>query len=345
MSPRNPEPLVTVAMAVHNGACHLPEALDSVLGQTFCDFELVVVNDGSTDETGEILGRYQQRDPRLRVIQQDKQGLALSLNTSVNEARGRYVARLDADDVALPRRLERQVDFLERNREVGLLGGAVVFITSAGSAFASWQYPLDDSEIRRKLARASAFVHPTVMMRADHLRAVGGYRRSMLGAEDYDLWLRLAERCRMANLAEPVLRYRIHPGQASRADLEQQTRSVLAAQAAARMRSELGHDPLTEVELVTDEVLRTLGVGCGEFAEALVDAQIYWAKTMARAGYDSAALALWRDARSSYKRPGADRVLRSHVLRARAELAYEQGKTVRGKALAALSRLARHACT
>ena len=341
MSLGNAPPPVTVAMAVHNGARYLPAALDSVLGQSFRDFELVVVNDGSTDQTDEILARYQRRDPRLRMIQQDNRGLASSLNTSVNEARGRYVARLDADDIALPLRLERQVAFLERNRDVGLLGGAVIFITSAGGQFASWQYPLDDSEIRRKLARGSAFVHPTVMMRADHLRGVGGYRPSMLGAEDYDLWLRLAERCLMANLAEPVLRYRIHPGQASTADLEQQTRSVLAAQAAARIRSKLGHDPLTGVELMTDEVLRSLGVGRGEFAEALIEAQIYWAKTMARAGYRSAARALWHDARSGCNRPGADRALRSRVLRARAELAFEQGKPFRGKALAARTRFAR----
>ncbi len=206
-------PAVSVLMSVHNGAPWVREAMASVLGQTVRDLELVVVDDGSTDATPELLAAV--RDGRLTMIRQERAGLTRSLNRALRLAAAPLVARLDADDVALPERLERQLDFLHVHPEVGLLGTGAREVDADGHEVAVIRPPVDDTAIRRALIRRNSFVHSSVVMRRDLLEAVGGYDETLPVAQDYDLWIRLARLTRLANLPEPLVVRRLLPGRVS----------------------------------------------------------------------------------------------------------------------------------
>jgi hypothetical protein len=203
---------VTVLMSVFNGQRYLREAVESILGQTFEDFELLVVNDGSTDASRAILDSY--RDPRLRIVEHATNlGLSRSLNRGIAQARGRYVARLDADDVAEPDRLQRQVDFLDRHPDVVLLGSCYTVIDEDGHRIGQRWVPVDDLEIRWMLEFCNAFAHSAVMLRRDALAGEAVvYDESLVYAMDYDLWTRLAGRGRLANLDACLVRWRAAPG-------------------------------------------------------------------------------------------------------------------------------------
>ena len=236
-------PRVSVVMAVHNGGAYLGRAVQSILEQTFGDFEFVIVNDGSTDTTADVLQHAQAADGRVRVLQQDKAGLVASLNRGCGEARGAYIARMDADDIAFPTRLSRQVEFLDRHPAVAVVGSAVVRIDAAGREITRNVCPTTHAEIVEALQQYTCFTHPTVMVRAAALAAVGGYRPAYRAAEDYDLWLRLSERYELANLPDPLLYYRVYPDQVSVRQLDQQVLSVVGARAAARQRMQTGQRP------------------------------------------------------------------------------------------------------
>lgn len=220
-------PRVSVLMAVYNGEAYLEEALDSLLGQTWRDFELVVVEDGSTDGTPDILQRYARADGRIVMVENPKNlGLVKSLNRGLAVCRGEYVARADADDVALPERLERQVRFLDERGEVGLLACAFYRMDAEGRVLKAMHPPTDDRFIRLRQLFMSSFVHSGVMFRRELVASVGGYDENCVHMEDVDLWARLREHTRMANLAEPLVYYRVH------------TQSIMQTRdAAARERS------------------------------------------------------------------------------------------------------------
>src|SRR2546421_3823488 len=186
------DPIVSVVMAVRDGAAFLAEAVDSVRAQSLAELELVVVDDGSTDATPEILADLAGRDDRIRVLRQSGTGLSPALNRACSEARGRYLARLDADDVALPERLALQTEFLEDHAEVVVLGGAGIYIDEDGVEFGTAAYPSDAAEVSRLLACGrSPLMHPAATIRTAAFRATSGYRPAMDVAQDYDLWLRL----------------------------------------------------------------------------------------------------------------------------------------------------------
>lgn len=269
-------PSISVVMSVFNGEAFLSEAIESILEQTCRDFEFLVIDDGSSDKTAEILADYASRDRRIRVVRHENKGRAASLNIGISLAAGGYIARMDADDVALPHRLQDQLDFMERHLEVGLLGGAAEIINRAGRISSIYRPPLEDSEIRLKLFRNNVFFHPTVIMRNEVVRDSGGYRKALLDADDYDLWLRIAERSQMANLPGPVLRYRIHSEQVSVQNLRHQVLCVLAACAAASVRRGGGIDPLSHIEEITPQFLDSLGVKIEEIRQALLDRYTYW---------------------------------------------------------------------
>ncbi|MGH7341984.1 MAG: glycosyltransferase family 2 protein, partial [Candidatus Rokuibacteriota bacterium] len=197
-------PAVSVVMAVCNDASYVEQAVDSILGQTIWDLELIVVNDGSTDVTGEILHRY--RDARLRIVDQDNAGLWAALNRGLREARGALVARMDGDDVTHPRRLQRQLDFLEAHPRVALVGTSCYKVDASGRIFMLYPVPTGDGQIKRRMPHGSQFIHPSVLMRRQALDRVGPYRRQE--AEDYDLFLRISERFEVANLEPPLHRLR-----------------------------------------------------------------------------------------------------------------------------------------
>jgi glycosyltransferase involved in cell wall biosynthesis len=270
-------PRVSVVMPVRDGERFLVEAVESVLSQTLSDLELIVVDDGSADGTPALLDELARRYARLRVVTQPPGGLAAALNAGCALAAAPAIARLDADDVALPDRLERQLAYLDSNPEVALLGGGIVLVDEAG-------LEIDRAPGRAApdLAERNELVHATVVMRTEAFRALGGYRLDQ--AEDYDLWLRFDERHGVAALEEPVIRYRLHPGQFSVTKLERQALGSLCVRAAARDRRAGKPDPLVGVDRLDENVAARLGVARDEVDRTVVRDAVQWAATLQRVG-------------------------------------------------------------
>jgi glycosyltransferase involved in cell wall biosynthesis len=263
-------PIISVVMSVYNGQAFLAEAVESILGQTFRDFEFIVIDDGSTDRTEKILATYASRDGRLRAFRQENRGRTESLNIGIGLAGGKYIARMDADDVSLPHRLQVQVDFMEQHPEVCLLSASCERINKKGRLLDRVPVPLLDDEIRSMMLHKNAMCHPAVMMRKEVVIACGGYRKVFSESEDYDLWLRMSERSQLANLEEPILQYRVHSKQASNVNLRHQTLCTLAARTAAAFRKQGRPDPFSGVDQITPGLLRKLGVTTAEIQECLV---------------------------------------------------------------------------
>jgi hypothetical protein len=270
-------------MSVFNGARFLAAAVESILTQSFRDFELIAIDDGSQDSTGQILDSYTQ-DPRVRVFHQENAGLIESLNRGCRLARGVYIARMDGDDIAVKNRLELQVEFMDAHPNVGVLGGAVEAISVDGRVLAVYANPETDVEIRGALKSCSPFWHPTVMMRTETVLAVGGYRGAVAEAEDYDLWLRIAERTELANLNSILLQYRLHSNQVSVSRRSQQILSSLAARAAAEVRKNGGLDPLETAESVNEAVLARLGVSPEKQQTAIASEHIWTIRNLCDTG-------------------------------------------------------------
>ncbi len=208
-------PAVSVLMSVRDGAPWVREGVESVLAQTAPDLELIVIDDGSTDETPAVLASF--RDPRLRVERQPPAGLTRSLNRALSLARAPLLARLDADDLALPERLARQQAFLDAHPEVGLLGTGAREVDAGGREIGIVSPPSEDAPIRRALIRSNPFVHSSVMMRRSVLEQAGGYDEALSVAQDYDLWMRMSRITRLANLPAPLVVRRLLPGRVSAA--------------------------------------------------------------------------------------------------------------------------------
>lgn len=200
-------------LPVYNAQRWLGAALDSILNQSFGNFELLVMDDGSNDETPQIIRKY--GDPRMRVVREERnQGLVPTLNRGIELAKGRYIARMDADDVAHPRRLELQFAFLEGNRDVAICG--TWFRTTHGARRVAVRPPTRHDDIDAHLFFRSPFGHPTVMIRRDFLEKSGlRYDAAARHAEDFDLWVRSRSWTRFANLPRFLLQYRAHSEQVS----------------------------------------------------------------------------------------------------------------------------------
>jgi hypothetical protein len=238
-------PIVSVIMRAHNAGRYISSAIDSIVQQTFGDWELVVVDDGSTDLTPNILNAYAKDglQSRLRVVRQERRGAVAALNVAARHSRGRYLAWMDADDIALPRRLEQQVAYLEKFKHVAVLGGALSVIDHEHRILLSVGYPTGDENIRHKLLSSNQIAASAAMIRKAVFDNVGGGRGAFAPSEDYDLWLRIADRFAFGNLAEPVLLYRVHPAQESTLREEQQVIASVAAQVSAIVRRHTGVDP------------------------------------------------------------------------------------------------------
>jgi hypothetical protein len=206
------QPQINVVMSVYNGEKYLREAVDSILAQTFRDFEFIIIDDGSTDGTPAILESYD--DSRIGLVHnQENIGLTRSLNKGLALAQGKYVARMDADDVAMPHRFEKQVAFLEKYPGIGILGSSCQMIDTNGREQGLYQVPTSDLQIRWTSLLANPFWHPTVMMRRDVLIQNGlSYDEAFRTTQDYDLWMRMLKYTRGANLGEPLIRYRLYQG-------------------------------------------------------------------------------------------------------------------------------------
>ncbi len=209
-------PKVSVVMPVFNAAAFVRTALDSILTQTFSDFELIVVDDGSTDDSLVVLDDYACRDSRLRVIQSDVNvGVATSLNVGLDAARGEYICRMDADDISRRERLARQVTFLDQHQNIGVLGTATRCF--GPSIDRRWALPASDNACRARLLFSVPVAHPTAMIRRCILEEHGfRYQPQYKHAEDYDLWERMMDFTQFANLREVLLDYRCHDKSASK---------------------------------------------------------------------------------------------------------------------------------
>jgi glycosyltransferase involved in cell wall biosynthesis len=193
-------------MSVNNGEKYLREAVDSILAQTLTDFEFIIVDDGSTDGTVDILRTYS--DPRIRTVRQENRGLTKSLNRGIGVSRGEFIARQDADDRSFPERLATQLEFLSSHAEIAMVGSAVEVISGNGKGLATFRHPTDPVEIRDALRTYNCFWHGSVMFRRESFLALGGYCEEFTTAQDYDLWLRFSERYQLANLPDPYYAYR-----------------------------------------------------------------------------------------------------------------------------------------
>lgn len=210
------EPMVSVLMPTYNSRRYVSQAVESVMAQTYPHFELLVVDDGSTDGTLNILEKFARSDRRVRVIPREHNGLVGTLNFGLQQANGRYLARLDADDLAAPQRLEQQVRCLEADAELVIAGSAYTLIDDLGAPIQVHTMPLSDTAIRWHDLFHSPFAHPSVILRLETVRENGlRYDPAMKEAEDYELWSRLLQHGRGCNLAEPLVEYRVHPAQAS----------------------------------------------------------------------------------------------------------------------------------
>ena len=227
--------LISVLMPVRNGEAYLAEAVESVLAQTHRELELLVVDDGSDDETPSILASC--RDPRLQVVRQEPAGLVPALRRALAEARGDVLARMDADDVSLPERLERQLRALGADERLAVVGCAIETIDDTGRVTGSWALPADDAALRRRLLLRNPFTHGAVLIRRPAVESVGGYQAGYGANEDYDLWRRIARDWRLGAVPEVLYRYRVHPAAVTKTHVEERVA------ARERLRDELWLEP------------------------------------------------------------------------------------------------------
>lgn len=204
----NCPPKISVVMSAYNAERFIGEAIASILNQTWKDFEFVIVNDGSTDGTADVIRSFD--DSRIRFVEQENQGAIRSLNRGIMMARGEYIARFDADDIAMPHRLERQLAFLETHSGCAMVGSPVIQIDEDGREIKVERYPLGYREIKENLWIDVPFAHPTVMFRKAAFLKAGLYREKLEPVDDYDLWFRMAELFDIENIDEPLCKMRKH---------------------------------------------------------------------------------------------------------------------------------------
>jgi len=250
-------------MSVHNGEAYLREAVDSVLGQTMPDFEFLVIDDGSTDGSPELLRSY--GDPRIRFFAcASRSGLAATLNRGFDLARGDYIARMDCDDVCLPERLARQAAFLDLNPGTGACGTWVELIGERAGEI--WRYPTEPDVVRCGLLFESTLAHPSVMFRREMLLMASlRYDPAFPRAQDYEFWVRCSQRFPVANLGEVLLLYRRHAGQAGRHDAGGQRISANCVRL-AQLRG-LGIEPAEEELALHERLARWELEGSKRFVE------------------------------------------------------------------------------
>ena len=244
-------PQISVAMSVYNGERFLAAAIDSVLAQTFTDFEFLIVDDGSSDGTAAILRDYAAVDSRVRPIIRENRGLVTSLNQMLADARAPIVARMDADDVCHSERFARQLAFLAQHPDHGVVGSWSEDIDEHGERLQrpGCDHPLTHEDMLAAIvAGRHVICHPAAMYRRDVVLSVGGYHGAFRHCEDYDLWLRLASVTRLANIPERLVRYRRYDGQVSARHATEQQIGTAVAQLAWREREAGRPDPTATLE-------------------------------------------------------------------------------------------------
>ena len=256
-------------MSVYNGVRYLDAAIQSILGQDFADFEFLIVNDGSTDDSSAILKKRAASDCRMKLIERENRGLVASLNEMIALAKAPLLARMDCDDISISNRFSLQMEYMGRNSDIGISGTNTHDLTEDGRIIAAKEsYPLTPSEARIWLRKGPALCHPSAMMRTDLIRNLSGYRTAFRHAEDYDLWLRASRSTSIANIPERLLLYRRSENQVSQKYAMEQAKAAAIAwfdhvhclgggQSPFDMKTEL--PSLDEL----DDIFNKAGVGAG----------------------------------------------------------------------------------
>lgn len=245
---RSTPPLVSIILPVYNCAAYVADAINSILRQTWMDFELIIIDDGSTDHSSAIISKFE--DPRIIKIRQTNHGLAATLNKGIEIASGKYIARQDADDISHPTRLAKQVDFLERHTQVGLLGTWAEIWSGNQPTQRALRHPTKNEILKFKLLFDNYFVHSSVMFPKAVIQEVGPYScdPARQPPEDYELWCRIANRFNVANLDEELVVYREVPTSISRNKAEIINRNLAHISAEAWMRlSDMDREAATQL--------------------------------------------------------------------------------------------------
>jgi glycosyltransferase involved in cell wall biosynthesis len=280
---------VTVLMPVRNGARFLEPAIGSILAQNLRSFEFIICDDGSTDETPQILARSAARDGRIRVITLPSGGLVAALNTGMLEARTGWVARMDADDVAWSDRLAVQLAAARAHPGAAGIASAWRIIDENGRPGDIVRPPTGPAAIADALLQRNCLAHPTMLLNRQAVLDAGGYRAAFRQAEDYDLWLRLSERFALHAVPRPLLDYREHALQVSQSGLEQRILAEFGAQVAARARRRGKVDPAADAVLVDRAWLEATGVSRAELRHRMIAGALGAAVHAVRTGQKAAA--------------------------------------------------------
>ena len=272
----NRNPAISVVLPVYNAETYVREAVESILGQTFTDFELIIINDGSTDDSAAILRELAARDARIVLIEQPNGGLVSALNEGIKIARAGLIARMDADDVAMPERFALQHARMVQEPELAVLGSFFNIIDKDDSIIRLYDdLPLTPAEARSTVG-GFLVAHPAVMMRRDAVLKAGGYRKAFSHAEDYDLWLRMSDLgYAIANLPQPLLNYRKHGANVSEVHWQANGRSGILAHLAHRVRKAGLPDPFEGVETIDAGLIRTVPAHLRRGVEAELFAHRY----------------------------------------------------------------------
>lgn len=197
-------PMISVVMPVYNDERFVGSAIDSILAQSFRDFEFIVINDGSTDGTARVLEK--NTDPRILIVNQSNSGIVQALNLGISIAKGKYISRMDSDDISRNDRFQKQVDFLDNNKEYGMVGSACDILDENGIHIAHFLVPSTDDAIRKSMVWRNPFVHSSIMVRKNILNIVGGYDQTFNSiGHDYEMWWRILNVTKVKNLEEELV--------------------------------------------------------------------------------------------------------------------------------------------
>jgi len=267
--------IVSVIMSVYNGARYLRESIDSILHQTFPDFELVIINDGSTDDTVKILEEI--NDHRVVLLNQKNSGLTKSLNRGARISKGVYIARQDADDISLPNRFEQQVKFLNENPNIGFVGGSYLLIDENSSRLKIIETKNNPALLKTRLLKSNIFAHGSCMFRKDLFNDIGGYREEFRYAQDIDLWLRMSERSRPGWVEFPPLyKQRVHLNSVGREknNLQKKFAETAVRAAALRIKGASDHGLIADLKDCKVDSHKRFQTLSGEAEKLLLESRI-----------------------------------------------------------------------
>jgi glycosyltransferase involved in cell wall biosynthesis len=247
-------PAISILMPLYRSQKYLKESIDSIINQTYGDFELLIIVDDATEETVSILSDYKKTDSRIKIFYNDHIGLINSLNLGIGQARGKYIARMDSDDICFPARLERQYRYMEEHREIGILGTSFAIIDGNGVTTGVFHPIANPGLIKWRLTYDNCLTHSSVMIRGSILKETGCYRLDAKYAEDYDLWVRASRLTDIANHRDVLMKYRVHDENVSSnhyLSQEQTVRKIICANFSNLLGYDVGLEQMTAIREFT----------------------------------------------------------------------------------------------